>query len=80
MSAVLLLINPFLKLIAFFVFSLSESQKVLQSLPLYTLCLFSMLLNDNIVKIKKSDGMCSPNFTVDKFKGLLLHPSILIKL
>ena len=30
----------------------------LQSLPLYTSCLFSKLLNDNIVDIQKPDGIC----------------------
>ena len=35
-----------------------------------------MLLNDNIVDIKTSDGVCSPNFVVDTFSGLFLHPSI----
>ena len=35
-----------------------------------------MLLNDDIVDIKTSDGVCSPNFVVDTFSGLFLHPSI----
>ena len=37
----------------------------MQSLPLYTSCLFSMLLNDDIVDIEKLDGMCLPTFVVD---------------
>ena len=48
---------------------------LMQSSPLYTSCLFSMLLNDNIVEIEKLDGKCSPSFVVDEFSGLFLHPS-----
>ena len=32
-----------------------------------------MLLNDDIVEIEKSDGMCSPTFIADEFPGLFLH-------
>ena len=54
--------------------SLKDSQNFLmQSLPLYTSWLSSMLLNDDIVDIKKSDGICSPYFVIVKFQ----HPSIL---
>ena len=35
-----------------------------------------MLLNDDIVDIKKLDGICSPTFYVEEFSGLFLHPSI----
>ena len=50
----------FLKLIIFIVCSLKNSQNFfMQSLPLYTSCLFSMLLNENIADIEKADGMCS---------------------
>ena len=34
-----------------------------------------MLLNDSIVDIKKSYGICLPTFVVDEFSGLLLHTS-----
>ena len=37
----------------------------MQSLPLYTSCLFSMLLNDDIVDTEKLDGMSLPTFVVD---------------
>ena len=37
----------------------------IQSLPLYTSYLFSMLLNDDIVDIEKLDGIYSPAFVVD---------------
>ena len=38
--------------------SLKDSQNFfIQSLSLYTSCLFSMLLNDDIVDIEKSDGI-----------------------
>ena len=39
----------------------------MQSLPLYTSCLFSMLLNDDIVDIEKPDGLCSLTFVVNEF-------------
>ena len=35
-----------------------------------------MLLNDNIVDIEKSDGICSPTFVVDELSGLFLHASV----
>ena len=36
------------------------------SLPLYISCLFSMLLNDDIVDTKKPDGICLLTFVADK--------------
>ena len=30
-----------------------------------TLCLFFMLINNNIIYIKKTDGICLPTFAVD---------------
>ena len=48
----------------------------MQYLPLYTSCLLSMLLNDNIVDIAKPDGICSLSFVVDEFSGLFLHLSV----
>ena len=48
----------------------------MRSLPLYTSCLNSMLLNDYIVDFKKPDGTCSPTLVVDEFSGLFLQPSI----
>ena len=48
----------------------------MQSLPLYASCLFFMLLKNKIVEIEKTDGICSPTFTVDELLRLLLHPSI----
>ena len=38
---------------------------------------FSMLLNDDIVDIEKSDRICSLIFVVYKLSGLFLHPSVL---
>ena len=59
------------------VFFLKDSQNFfIQSLPLYTSCLFSILLNEDIVDIKKFDEICSLTFFVDEFSGLFLHPSI----
>ena len=43
---------------------------------MYKPCLFSLLLNENIVDIEKPDGLCSLTFVVDEFSGLFLHPSI----
>ena len=79
-AALLLIISFFffLKLIIFIACSLKNSQNFfIQSLPLYTSCLFSMLLNDNIVDIEKLDGICSLTFVVDEFSGLFLHQSFL---
>ena len=65
----------FLKLIIFIACSLKDSQNFLiQSLPLYTSCSFSMLLNEDIVNIEKRDGICSLTFVADEFLGLTLHP------
>ena len=48
----------------------------MQSLSLYTSCLFSILLKEDIVDIKKPDGICLLTFVADEFSGLFLHPSI----
>ena len=64
----------FLKLIIFIARSLKYSQNFfIQSLPLYTSCLFSMLLNEDIVGIEKPDGICLLTFVVHEFSGLFLH-------
>ena len=47
----------------------------MQSLPLYTSCLFSILLNEDIVSIERRDRICSLILVVDEFSGLSLHPS-----
>ena len=49
----------------------------MQSLPLYTSCLCSMLLNYNVVDIEKPDGICSLTFVGDEFPGLFLHHTVL---
>ena len=49
-----------------------------QSLPLYTSCLLSMLLNDNIVDSEKPDRICSLTFILDRFSGLFLHQSFVL--
>ena len=57
----------FLKLIVFIERSLENSQNFfMQSLPLYASCLLSMLLNEDILEIEKSDGIFSLTFVVDK--------------
>ena len=35
-----------------------------------------MLLNEDLVHIEKSDGICSFVFVADEFSGLFLHSSI----
>ena len=47
----------------------------MQSLPLNTSCLFSILLNDDIVDIENPDVICLFTFFVDEISRLLLHPS-----
>ena len=66
-SAALLLITSFFqKLIIFIACSLKDAQNFfMQSLPLYTPYLFSMLLNEDIVDIETPDGICSLTFVVD---------------
>ena len=54
--------------------SIASSPK--EYLPLYTWCLFTMPLNDNVEDIEKPDGICSPTFVENEFSGLFLHPSI----
>ena len=39
-------------------------------------CLFCILVNEDIVDIKKPDGIFSLYFVVDEFSGLFLHSSI----
>ena len=57
-----------LNLIIFIPCSLNDSRNFfMQSIPQYTSCLLFMSLNDNIVDIEKSDGICSFTFAVDDF-------------
>ena len=75
-ASLLLTISFFiLKLIIFITCSLKDSQKFFwQSLFLYTPSLFSMLQNEDIVDIEKSDEVCSPD--MNGFSGLFLPSSI----
>ena len=67
----------FLKLIIFIACVIKISKNFsIQSLPLYVSCLFSLLLNEDILDIEKPDGICLVTFVVDEFLGLFLHPSI----
>ena len=78
-AALLLIISffSFIKLIIFFTCSLKNSQNFfMQSLPLYTSCLFSEFLNEDIVDIEKPDGICLSTFVVHEFSVLTLHSSI----
>ena len=66
-----------MKLIISIACSLKDSQNfIIESLPVHTLCLFPMLLNDDIVDIEKPNGICSTTFVVDDFSALFLQPSI----
>ena len=78
-TAILLIISFFffLKLIIFIACSVKNLQNFLmQSLPLYMSCLFSMLLDEDIADIEKPNGIYLLTFVVDEFSGLFLHPSI----
>ena len=71
-----ILIFFFLKLTAYIGRFLKNSQNFfIQSLPLYTSCLFSMLLNEHIVESEKPDEVCLLTFVPDEFLGLSLHSS-----
>ena len=48
----------------------------MQSLPLDTSCLFSMLLNDDIVDIEKTDGIHSFTVVIDEISRLFSQLSI----
>ena len=48
----------------------------MQSLALYKSCLFSILLNEDVVDIKEPNGICSLTYVVVAFSGLFLHPSV----
>ena len=78
--AALLLITSFFLVLKLFIFiecSLKNSRNFfVQSLPPYTSCLSSLLLNEDIVDIEKPDRICSLTFVVDGFSGLFLNPSV----
>ena len=57
--------------------SLTDLQNFfMQSLPLETSCLFSMLLNDDIVDIEKTDGIHSFTFVIDEISRLFSQLSV----
>ena len=47
----------------------------MQSSSLYTLCLFSIPLNENIVEIEKPGGIFWLTLVADEFSVTFLHPS-----
>ena len=65
----------FLSLISIACFLKDPQNVLMKFLPLYTSCLFSMLLNDDIVDIEEPGGICLLNFVAEKCSGLFLHPS-----
>ena len=46
---------------------------------MYSSSVFSMFLNEDVVDIKKPDGICLLTFVVDEFSSLFLHPSIFFR-
>ena len=63
-----------LKLIIFIACSLKDSQYFfIQSLPLYTSCLYFMLLNDDILGIDKPDGIYLLSFVVPSCTHLIFR-------
>ena len=53
----------------------------MQFLPLYTSCLFSKFLNDDIVDIEKLDGICFLTFAMMNFQDYFyIHQSFLLKI
>ena len=48
----------------------------IQSLPVYTLQLFSMLLNEDLMGIEKPDHISSLTFVIDELSELFLYLSI----
>ena len=71
-----------LKLIISIACSVKDSPNFfIEPLPLYTLFLFSMVLNDDIVDIEKPDGICSPAFVMFQFLELFSpHQSFLLNI
>ena len=64
----------FLKIIIFSVCSFKNGQNFfIQSLPLYTSCLFFIFLNNDIVDIEKPDGVFSLTFCCIHQSFLLYH-------
>ena len=65
--------------VCLFAGSVKDSGNIfMQSFPLYTPHLFSMLSNGDIVDIENPDEIFSPTFAVDKSSRLLLHLSIFL--
>ena len=50
----------------------------MQSLPLYTSCLFTLLLNDDFLDIGDNDGIRLLPCIVDSLLGLFLYSSIIL--
>ena len=72
-------LKKYLLFVCLFAGSVKDSRNIfMQSFPLYTSRLFSMLLHDQIVDIENPDEICSPTFVVDKSSRLLLHLSIFL--
>ena len=72
----------FLKTNILIVCCLKDSQHfIMQSLPQYTSCLFSVSLNDDFVDIEKPYVILSFTFVIDDFSGLFyIYQSFLLKI
>ena len=74
----------FVKNFIFFLFKITyfhcapsyEITTFFNAIFMYTSCLFSILLNEDIVDIEKPDRICLLSFVLDEFSGLFLHPLI----
>ena len=72
-------LKKYLLFVCLFAGSVKDSGNIfMQSFPLYTPHLFSMLSNGDIVDIENPDEIFSPTFAVDKYSRLLLHLSIFL--
>ena len=61
-------------------FFFKHSQNVFShNFPHCLLHAYFLFLNEVIVDMEKSDGICSPAFVVDDFLELCLHVSILLR-
>ena len=76
-AALLLIISSFFCFKINYFLSVKDSQNIfIKCSPVNISCLFSMLLNEDIVDIKRLEGICSLTFVVDEFSELFLYPSI----
>ena len=71
-----LLIISFFFFLKLFIFIAYTENLSIEPLPLFTICLSSVLLNEDIADIKKPDEISLLTFTLNEISGLFLYPSI----